>query len=107
VADWTSSLPAEEIERICIDHGVPVATALNAMEILNNKHMQERGDFVTVDDSVAGPHLQQAPFPRFNGTAPPTPSSAPLLGEHNREVWCDLMGLTTSEFDALKDQGVI
>jgi crotonobetainyl-CoA:carnitine CoA-transferase CaiB-like acyl-CoA transferase len=107
VAGWTSSLPAEEIERICIDLGVPVATALDAKEILNNNHMQERGDFVTIDDSVAGPHLQQAPFPRFNGTAPPTPSSAPLLGEHNREVWCDLVGLTPNEFETLTDEGVI
>lgn len=107
VADWTSSLQAEEIERICINHGVPVATALNAMEILHNPHMQQRGDFVTVDDSVAGPHLQQAPFPRFQGTKPPTPSSAPLLGEHNREVWCDLVGLTPSELEVLVEQGVI
>jgi len=107
VAGWTSSLPAEEIERICIQHGVPVATALDAMEILNNPHMRERGDFVMVDDPVAGPHLQQAPFPRFNGAKPAAPSGAPLLGEHNRQVWCDLVGLTPGDFDSLVEQGVI
>ena len=106
VAEWSSGLTAIEVEQLCKDHGVPVATAYNAQDILNDPHMQERRDFVTVEDPVIGPHLQQAPFPRLDGAAPNAPSGAPLLGEHNREVWCDLVGLTSGEFESLRDEGV-
>jgi crotonobetainyl-CoA:carnitine CoA-transferase CaiB-like acyl-CoA transferase len=107
VAEWSSGLTATEVERVCKEHGVPVATAYNAEEILNDPHMQERHDFVTVEDPVIGPHLQQAPFPRFDGVAPAAPSGAPLLGQHNREVWCDLVGLTSDEFESLRGEGVL
>ena len=106
VADWTSTLTATEIERICIAKGVPVATAYDASEILTDPHMKERGDFVTVDDPIAGPHLQQAPFPRIDG-AVTVPSGAPLLGQHNREVWCEMVGLSDAEFEDLQADGVI
>jgi crotonobetainyl-CoA:carnitine CoA-transferase CaiB-like acyl-CoA transferase len=107
VAEWTSSLPATEIEERCVATDVPVATAYSAADIANDPHMQARGDLVIVDDSVIGPVRQQAPFPRFVGEPVPVPSSAPRLGEHNREVWCDLVGLTPDELAAYQSTGVI
>jgi len=35
------------------------------------------------------------------------PSGAPSLGEHNREVWCDLVGLSPAELDALQAKGIV
>ena len=29
-----------------------------------------------------------------------------LLGEHNREVFCDILGLNEEEYRALQDQGI-
>jgi crotonobetainyl-CoA:carnitine CoA-transferase CaiB-like acyl-CoA transferase len=107
VASWTSGLPAKEVERLCREHGVPFATALNAYDILHDAHMRERHDFVTVEDPVVGPHLQQAPFPRFTGAEMVAPTGAPLLGQHNHEVWCDLVGLSSAELQKLLDEGVL
>ncbi len=107
VAAWTRSSPASEIEARCIEHGVPVGTAYTAAEMLADPHMQARGDFVTVDDPVAGPHRQQAPFPRLDGARPAAPAPAPRLGEHNEEVWCGLVGLSPGELAAHREAGVI
>ena len=79
-------LTAAEVEAQCIEHGVPVGTIYDANDILADPHMRERG-LVTVDDPVAGPLLQQAPFPRLDGRVPRAPAPAPLLGQHNHEVW--------------------
>ena len=35
------------------------------------------------------------------------PSGAPRLGEHNREVWCDLVGLSDDELADLGERGVV
>jgi crotonobetainyl-CoA:carnitine CoA-transferase CaiB-like acyl-CoA transferase len=107
VAMWTADRTAAEVETACIAHEVPVATAYSAADILADQHMAARGDLVTVEDPVAGPHRQQAPFPRFDGNPPTAPRPAPLLGQHNDEVWLDLVGLSPEELESHRTDGVI
>jgi crotonobetainyl-CoA:carnitine CoA-transferase CaiB-like acyl-CoA transferase len=56
---------------------------------------------------VIGPVRQQAPFPRLARQPTPVPRSAPRLGEHNRDVWCDLVGLSEDELADLVSRGVL
>ncbi|MBV9284552.1 MAG: CoA transferase [Acidimicrobiia bacterium] len=107
VEEWTSGLRASDIEARCVEHDVPVATAYTAADIATDPHMQDRGDLVTVDDAVVGPMKQQAPYPRFDGSPPAVPSGAPLLGEHNEDVWCGLVGLSDDELAGHRAGGVI
>jgi crotonobetainyl-CoA:carnitine CoA-transferase CaiB-like acyl-CoA transferase len=97
VADWTSSLTAEEITARCVQHDVPVGTAYSAADIFSDPHMAARGDLVPVDDPVIGPVRQQAPYPRLSRRPTPLPAGAPRLGEHNKEVWCGIVGLGEDE----------
>jgi crotonobetainyl-CoA:carnitine CoA-transferase CaiB-like acyl-CoA transferase len=107
VADWTATLPAAEVERLAVDHDVPVATAYTAADIAADPHMAARGDLVTVADPVAGPVLQQAPAVRLAGEERDVPTGAPRLGEHTREVLAELVGLGQDELDELVADGVI
>jgi crotonobetainyl-CoA:carnitine CoA-transferase CaiB-like acyl-CoA transferase len=107
VAAWTSRLTAAEVEAACIAHEVPVATAYTAADILADPDLAARGDFVTVDDPVAGPHRQQAPVPRLDGRVPAAPRPAPRLGEHNDEVWRGLVGLSADELERYRSDGVV
>jgi crotonobetainyl-CoA:carnitine CoA-transferase CaiB-like acyl-CoA transferase len=107
VAAWTLSMTADQVEAACIAGDVPVATVYSATEIFADPHIAARGDLITVDDPVIGPIRQQAPVPRFAGEPVPVPSGAPRLGEHNEEVWRDLVGLTKTEMDALRVNRVI
>ena len=106
VSLWTMSMNAKEVEQCCLEHGVPVAVSYDAHDILNDPHMIERGDFVTVNDPIAGPHRQQGPFPRLDGVVPEAPLPAPRLGEHNKEIWCDALGLSETELAELTAQGI-
>ena len=105
VADWTRAHSAVEIEQACVACDVPVATAYTAADMFADPHFAARGDLVVVDDPVAGPHRQQAPFPRFVGEPPAAPAAAPSLGEHTREVLATITD--TAELDALASDGVI
>jgi formyl-CoA transferase len=107
VADWTASLPAEEITARCVEHDVPIGTAYSAADIFADPHMTARGDLVSVDDPVIGPVRQQAPFPRLTKHPTPVPAGAPRLGEHNHEVWCGLVGLSDAELADLVARGVV
>jgi formyl-CoA transferase len=107
VTAWTLSLTAAEITARCVEHDVPVGTAYSAADIFADPHMAARGDLVAVDDPVIGPVRQQAPFPRLSKHPAPVPSGAPRLGQHNRDVWCDLVGISESELADLTERGVL
>ena len=107
VSTWTSGLGAEEITARCVEHDVPVGIAYSAADIFADPHMAARGDLVPVEDPVIGPVRQQAPFPRLARRPTPVPRGAPRLGEHNREVWCDLVGLRQDELADLTARGVL
>jgi formyl-CoA transferase len=107
VAAWTADRTAAEVEARCVAADVPVGTAYTAADIANDPHMAARGDLVTVVDPVLGAVRQQAPYPRFDGERPEAPAGAPRLGEHNEEVWRELVGLSAGEYAAYRDEGVI
>jgi formyl-CoA transferase len=107
VAEWTSSLPAVDVEARCVEMDVPVATAYTAADIYADEHFAARGDIITVDDPVAGPLRQQAPYPRLVGEPVPVPSGAPRLGEHTDDVLTEWLGLSPDDIRALRDEGVV
>jgi crotonobetainyl-CoA:carnitine CoA-transferase CaiB-like acyl-CoA transferase len=105
VADWCAAMNASDIETACLAQDVPVGTAYDAADITANEHMQARGDLVTVEDPVIGPVRQQAPYPRLSTMPVAAPSGAPRLGEHNDEIWGDL--LSTDDYAAARQSGAI
>ena len=107
VAAWTMSLTAAQVEAACLAHEVPVGTAYTAADLLTDRHFEARGDFVTIDDPVAGPHRQQAPYPRIDGVRPVAPSPAPTLGQHNDEIWGQLIGLSAADIARHRAEGTI
>jgi crotonobetainyl-CoA:carnitine CoA-transferase CaiB-like acyl-CoA transferase len=107
VAEWTRRLPAAAVEEACVACDVPVATAYTAADMFADAHFAHRGDLVEVDDPVAGPMRQQAPFPRVVGDEVPVPTGAPRLGEHTRDVLGGVLGLSEAELDQLADDGVV
>jgi crotonobetainyl-CoA:carnitine CoA-transferase CaiB-like acyl-CoA transferase len=107
VAEWTSNHSASDVEAACVTYDVPVATAYSAAEIAVDPHFAARGDLVSVDDPVLGAVRQQAPYPKLVDEDRPVPSGAPGLGEHNRQVWCDLVGLKRAELEQLQAKGIV
>jgi crotonobetainyl-CoA:carnitine CoA-transferase CaiB-like acyl-CoA transferase len=107
VADWTKTLSTAEIEQKCVACDVPVGTAYSASQIFHDPHMKEREDLIAVTDPVLGAVRQQRPFPRFAGDPTPSPSGAPMLGQHNEEVWKTLVGISDEEYKALCAENIL
>jgi len=80
----------------------PVHTVAQASE---HPHLLARDAFVEIDHPSAG--RQKYPHHLVSMTAtPPTPTRAPLLGEHNGEVY-GALGLSLLEQQGLRSAGVI
>lgn len=107
IGRWTSQLDhqtaMERLQRL----GIAAAAVLNPRELFRDKHLRQRGFWESTTDYSAGEQeytgrpmrLSQTPY----GGRTPTPG----LGQHNREILGELLGMEDTELDALEAESVI
>lgn len=107
VTAWTSVRTKSDVMNILQKAGVPCAEARTLDEVLGDEHLHERGMLRTVDHPELGEiKLPSSPL-RFVDEERQTPTLAPELGEHNQQVYSELLGLSAEELEALGNDGVI
>jgi crotonobetainyl-CoA:carnitine CoA-transferase CaiB-like acyl-CoA transferase len=75
-------------------------------DLLESEHLRAREFFQRVEHPVAGELTY--PGPQFRMSEVEWRAGrAPLLGEHNRELYCDEMGLTGADLGRLRAAGVV
>ncbi|MFQ5851190.1 MAG: CaiB/BaiF CoA transferase family protein [Candidatus Binatia bacterium] len=85
--------------------GYPVATA---REIQQDPQLQARNFWESVDHPELGASLiYPGAFGRFSEASCAIWRRAPLIGEHNDEVYCEELGLKPTEIIKLKESGII
>ncbi len=95
---WLNLLEASQI---------PSAPINDVQHLMQDPQVLARNMIVQVEDSIAGT-VQIAGNPIKMGNLPeePTRDKVPEIGEHNREVFSQLLGLTDSEIQELYDKGI-
>ena len=102
---WSAEHTREWLYREGQAHGVPIAPYLTPGEVFESPQQRERGFFVEIPHPEAGSH-DYAGLPFRMSETPPTLQRAPLLGEHNAEVYRGL-GYSAEELTALARAEVI
>jgi crotonobetainyl-CoA:carnitine CoA-transferase CaiB-like acyl-CoA transferase len=86
---------------------IPVGPSLSIAEIFEDAQYEARGMIEAVDDPVHGPIRMQGVTPKLSETPGSIRQPAPLLGEHNDEVYGELLGMTVEEIAHLRAAGII
>ncbi len=81
--------------------------AQDAGDLFDCPHLEAREFFIEVDHPVAGKARYPGMGPRLSDMNYQISRPAPLLGEHNREVYCEEMGYTTEDLVSFRESGVI
>ena len=107
IGKWTRGLDAFDLAERLQATGVPAGPVLRGPDLLEDRHYAERGTFVTVDHPQVGPKQYPGLPWKMSGTPGEVRWPSPTLGQHNREIFGGLLGLTCKEIDALDANGVI
>jgi len=104
--EWCLQHTKWECQELAQANEWPV-TAVSTMEdLFADPNFRGRNFFVEVDHPVAG-KLEYPGAPALPAETPWRAGRAPLLGEHNREVYCDRLGYSLPDLAHLRAQGVI
>ena len=107
ITRWTAGQDAfwaaEELQGI----GVPSAAVLRGPDLLEDPHYTERGTFVTVDHPQVGPRRYPGMPWKMSATPVRVRWASPTLGQHNNQIYGELLGMPREEIAALEAQEVI
>jgi formyl-CoA transferase len=106
VEAWTEKRTKHEAMEILAAAGVPCGAVLDSGEILTDRHLIERGMVVTIEHPTRGTMTMPGNPVRLSAS-PTTVTRAPLVGEHNAEVYRAWLGYSDAELAALKRDRVI
>jgi benzylsuccinate CoA-transferase BbsF subunit len=107
ISDWTSDKDPYQISHLLQQVGVPASPVMRGPDLLEDPHYKARGTFVEVDHEQVGPKMYPGiPF-KMSATPGEVRWAAPALGQHNRLVYGEVLGMTGDEIDRLEERGVI
>jgi CoA:oxalate CoA-transferase len=106
IAPWFTERTKKEIVALFQEFRVPAAPVNNMKDLLDDPQYIARDFWTQIDHPAAGKHpYPHAPF-KLSET-PARPERAPLLGEHNEEIYCKELGMAKDEWAKLREEGVI
>lgn len=107
LGEWTSNLSKEEIYYRVAPSGCPAAFFATPEEVFRSPQLEARQFLVQIDHPEVGP-LQYPSRPYRSSACPwPRQVGAPLLGQHNEEIFCGELGIRREELADLRRGGVI
>ncbi len=108
IADWTRTKTVAELEALMIEYSVPAGKIYRAPEMLEDPHFAARESLVEVETPRWGKIKMQNAFPRLSETPSGIRTPAPVeIGQHNAEIYGELLGMDAKEIDRLKAANAI
>lgn len=107
VAEWVAGKTLTEAMAVFDAAEVAAAPVYDIADLVADEQLKHREVFVSVPDEELGAMTVQAPVPRFSGDDARLEHLGPKLGEHNAEVYGELLGLDHDDIDKLRADGVL
>ena len=107
IESWTLDREPWEVAEALQQAGVAAAPVLDSAEVLRDPHLTERGFIACVDHPETGRRPMGTLSWSINGQRRTQYRPAPLLGEHNNYVFCQLLNLSGGDLERLIEAGVI
>ena len=107
MAEWTGQHTAQEVTEILQGAGVAAMPVMNIEDQFQEPHFYQRQAFIETEHPHVGAEwLYGLPW-LLSDSPGGIRRHAPLLGEHNEYVFCQLLGVPKDELRRLEEKQVV
>ena len=107
VERWTETMATRQVLGLMDKFGVPAGLIYRAPEMLDDPHFKARDAIVTVPHPDFGELRMQNVAPKLSETPGAIRRPSPAMGQHNEEVYRDLLALSAERYAQLKAGKVV
>ncbi len=107
ISAWTATLSRDELMKLLLEHAIPAGPLHDAKDVANDPHYRQREAIVEVRAADFGTLAMQGVVPKLSGTPGRIRWAGPRLGEHNAQVYGEILGLSATEISRLHTEGII
>ena len=107
VAEWTGARTRDEALAACAEGEVPAGPVYSIDEIFEDPQYAARENMLEMKDPRIGSLKIPNAMPRMSETPAQIHSLGPSLGEHNAEIYGELLGLSADRLKELAEKGVV
>lgn len=107
VSEWTATLPTERLLEVLAEAGVPASRIYQTKDMFADPQFRAREAILYLTHEVLGPFPVQAVVPRLSETPGAVRSLGPALGQHSREIYRSLLGISEERLEALREKGIV
>jgi benzylsuccinate CoA-transferase BbsF subunit len=107
LTQWTFQHSPEQVVSLLQEAGVPAGVVQNAEDLARDPQLVARDFFIHLEHPILGSTISDRSPIRFEDDLTVGWKAGPILGEDNRYVFIELLGLTEGEFSSLIERGII
>ena len=104
---WAARFTVKQVSQMLNDAGIPCSGVYDLQDIAEDPHFTQRDMIKTMDHPQIGTFSYVNMPVRFFGTPLVEPQSAGALGEYNKQVYTQLLGMDEEMLKKLHQKGVI
>jgi len=107
VIEWVASQTAQEVFDAAQKIPIPCGLCYDITEVANDPHIKETGMLTEVDGPEGQKFVVANPPLKMSATPPKIERPSPAKGQHNKEIYCGLLGYSTKDLKQWEKEGVI
>ena len=107
ISAWSNGFTADDLLALLEQHAVPAGRIYRAPDMLKDEHFIARESIVEVEHPKYENLKMQNVFPRLSATPGSVKWAGPELGQHNGEIYRELLGYSDSDLERLNKDGII
>jgi len=107
ISEWTKTIDAAELENMMSEYGIPSGKIYRAPEMLEDAHFKAREAIIKTQHPKFGELMMQNVAPKLSATPGSIRSPGPELGQHNEEIYRNVLNYDDDRIAALLAAGII
>jgi crotonobetainyl-CoA:carnitine CoA-transferase CaiB-like acyl-CoA transferase len=107
VREWTEKLKVDEVIKRCDEAQLVTCPIMTLRQLIDDEHIKEREIVTEVEHPVVGKTKITGVATKYSLSQARTIRPAPLLGEHNKDIYQGWLEISGEEMDSLQNKGII